>query len=342
MTDHQWELLKKVVKGEDVNPLPAGFIIDCPWLPNWYGIRIIDYFSNDQLWLDANLKAINTFPDVMFLPGFWSEYGMCTEPSAFGARCTFPLDEFPHAHIVINSSDEIDSLIDPDPRTDGLLPFVLNRLKIAQPKIEDAGHKIRFAVARGPLNIANYLMGTTEFLMMMISEPENADKLVRKITNFLKNWIELQRETFPSIDGIFLLDDIIGFIGEEEFKTFGLPYFKELYDTDVSIKFLHNDAPCKVSAPFLPKMGINLFNMGFDITLNELKELTQNKITLLGNIPPRDVLASGTKDEVIKTTSELIKSLSSRNRIIMSCGGGMPPGVKTENINAFINTVKKL
>jgi uroporphyrinogen decarboxylase len=184
-------------------------------------------------------------------------------------------------------------------------------------------------------------MGTTEFLMAMISEPEKADKLVRKITNFLKNWIELQRETFPAIDGIFLLDDIIGFIGEEEFKTFGLSYFKELYNTDVSIKFLHNDAPCKVSAPFLPEMGINLFNMGFDITLNELKELTQNKITLLGNIPPRDVLASGTTEDVIKTTSDLIKSLSNRNRIIMSCGGGMPPSVKTENINAFINTVKK-
>lgn len=190
MTDKQWDLLKRVVNGDDVNPLPTGFIIDCPWLPNWYGIRIIDYFSNDQLWLDANLKAINTFPDVMFLPGFWSEYGMCTEPSAFGARCTFPPDEFPHAHNVIKSPEEIDDLIDPDPRTDGVLPFVLNRLKLAQPKIEEAGHKIRFAVARGPLNIANYLMGTTEFLMAMISEPEKADRLVRKITNFLKNWIE--------------------------------------------------------------------------------------------------------------------------------------------------------
>jgi hypothetical protein len=40
---------------------------------------------------------------------------------------------------------------------DGLLPFVLNRLKLAQPHIEAAGHKIRFAVARGPLNIASFL-----------------------------------------------------------------------------------------------------------------------------------------------------------------------------------------
>jgi uroporphyrinogen decarboxylase len=340
MTDKQWVLLKSVINGSSISPLPIGFIIDSPWLPNWYGIRIIDYFSNDQLWLDSNLKAINQFPDVMFLPGFWSEFGMCTEPSAFGARSTFPADEFPHAHPVIRSTDEIDNLIDPDPRTDGLLPFIINRLKIAQPKIEEAGHKIRFAVARGPLNIANYLMGTTEFLMAMISEPERTDKLVRKITGFLKNWIELQRETFPSIDGIFLLDDIIGFIGEEEFKTFGLPYFKELFDTDVSIKFLHNDAPCKISAPYLPEMGVNLFNMGFDISLNELKELTQNKVTLLGNIPPRDVLASGSIDDVTKTTEDLIKTLGNRNRIITSCGGGMPPGVKTENINAFINAVK--
>ncbi|MEJ2542710.1 MAG: uroporphyrinogen decarboxylase family protein, partial [Calditrichaceae bacterium] len=173
----------------------------------------------------------------------------------------------------------------PNPKTDGLLPFMLNRLKLAQPKIEEAGHKIRFAVARGPLNIASYLMGSTEFLTMMMMQPDKAEALMKKITTFLKDWLTLQRETFPSIDGIFLLDDIIGFMGEAEFRDFGLPYFKELYDEDVTVKFLHNDAPCRVSAPILPEIGINLFNMGFDVSLNELKELTQNKITMLGNLP---------------------------------------------------------
>jgi uroporphyrinogen decarboxylase len=143
-------------------------------------------------------------------------------------------------------------------------------------------------------------------------------------------------DTFPSIDGIFLLDDIIGFMGAEEFKKFGLPYFKDLFSADVSVKFLHNDAPCKVSAPFLPDIGINLFNMGFELSLNELKNLTQNKITLLGNIPPRDVLASGNPVDVIKTTIELMDSLDDKSRVIMSCGGGMPPGVSTENILAFM------
>lgn len=340
MTDQQWEMLQKVIKGEVLNPLPIGFIIDSPWLPNWYGIKILDYFSNDELWLNANLKAINEFPDVIFLPGFWSEFGMCTEPSAFGVRCTFPPNEFPYAHKVIQPADDIDSLPSPNPNTDGLLPFVLNRLKIAQPKIEAAGHKIRFAVARGPLNIACYLMGATEFLTTMMIQPEEAKKLLEKITAFLKDWLNLQMETFPSIDGIFILDDIIGFIGVKEFCTFGLPYFKELYDADVSIKFLHNDAPCKISAPYLTEMDVNLFNMGFDISLNELKLLTQNKVTLLGNIPPRNVLASGGTDDITRTIIELLNSLKDKSRVILSCGGGMSPGVSTENITAFIQAVR--
>ncbi|MDP2038154.1 MAG: uroporphyrinogen decarboxylase family protein [Ignavibacteria bacterium] len=340
MTDQQWEVLQRVIKGEVINPLPTGFIIDCPWLPNWYGINIIDYFSNDQLWLDANLKAINDFPDVMFFPGFWSEFGMCTEPSAFGARCSFPANEFPHAHKIINTSDDIDSLPEPNPKTDGLLPFMLNRLKLAQPKIEAAGHKIRFSVSRGPLNIASYLMGTTEFLTLLMMEPDKAELLVKKITAYLKSWHELQMETFPSIDGMLMLDDIIGFMGEDEFRQFGLPYFQELYGLNPSVKFLHNDAPCRVSAPLLPEMGVNLFNMGFDVTLNDLKELTQNKVTMLGNLPPRDVLAAGTPEEVGNATTELVNSLKDRTRIIMSCGGGMPPAVTTENISAFVNAVK--
>ncbi|MGO9482620.1 MAG: uroporphyrinogen decarboxylase family protein [Candidatus Kryptoniota bacterium] len=340
MTDQQWEILLKITNGEDVSPLPVGFIIDSPWLPNWYGVKILDYFSSDELWLKANLKAINDFPEVMFLPGFWSEFGMCTEPSAFGVRCTFPANEFPFAHKLIHSSDDIDSLPEPNPKTDGLLPFVINRLKLAQPKIEAAGHKIRFAVARGPLNIASYLMGTTEFLTTMMMEPEKAESLMKKITVYLKDWLDLQMEIFPSIDGIFLLDDIIGFMGADQFEAFGLPFFKELYDEDVSVKFLHNDAPCRESARFLPEIGINLFNMGFDVTLNELKELTQNKVALLGNIPPRDVLASGTPEHVAKTTADLINSLRGKSKIIPSCGGGMPPGVTTENIKAFVKAVE--
>jgi len=341
MTEQQWVKLLDTINGKEMKPLPIGFIIDSPWLPNWYGIHILDYFTNDELWFKANMYALNQFPDVLFLPGFWSEYGMCSEPSAFGARCTFPPNEFPHAHKTILSVEDINKIVRPNPETDGFAPFILNRLLLNQKKIEAEGHRIYFSVSRGPLNIASYMMGTTEFLLAMMTNPEEIHHLLDMITGYLEEWHDLQKKTFPSIDGILVLDDIIGFIGEEEFLSFGFPYLKRIFDRNVTVKFLHNDADCRSSLKHLPDLGINLFNMGFDVSLNELKAQTSNKITMLGNIPPRVVLANGTKEEIEKAVKDLILNLENRSRVIVSCGGGMPPSVSTENIKFFSQMVKK-
>ena len=71
MTDKQWNELNAVINGESMKKLPIGFIIDCPWLPNWYGISILDYFSNDELWLKANLRRqdwVNRNPNQQIHP----------------------------------------------------------------------------------------------------------------------------------------------------------------------------------------------------------------------------------------------------------------------------------
>ena len=183
MTDKQWNELLAVIGGASREVArPSGSSLIRPWLPNWFGIDILDYFTSEELWFEANRKAIETFPEVTFLPGFWSEFGMCTEPSAFGAKCVFPRNEFPFAEKMIRDVAQIDDLAEPNPATDGLLPFMLNRLKSVRPRLEDMGHKIRFSVSRGPLNVATFLMGTTEFLMALKTDPDKAHKLLRIIT----------------------------------------------------------------------------------------------------------------------------------------------------------------
>ena len=81
---------------------------------------------------------------------------------------------------------------------------------------------------------------------------------------------------------------------------------------------------------------VNLFNFSFEHSLCQMKELTKNQVTLLGNIPPRDVLAAGSADDVRKAVTQTIDSLGDRSRVILSCGGGMPCDVSTENIEAFL------
>ena len=339
MTDSQWQSLCHLVEGKRVAQPLAGFIIDSPWLPNWYGVSILEYLAHDQIWFDANRKAIETFPSAIFLPGFWVEYGMCTEPSAFGTRCRFPENEFPFVYPSIHSIEEVDRVEKPDPATDGLLPLVLRRLKWAEPRMREMGHAIRFSVSRGPLNVASFLMGTTEFLMALKTDPEPMHRLLRIITDFLKKWHALQRQAFPSIEGIMMLDDLVGFIGEQDFVEFALPYMTELYAIDAKVKFFHNDAECRSSAKYYPQIGINFYNPGVQQTLLQLHEWTEGKLAILGSIPPRDVLGKCTPAEIAEEVVKQMRSTPSSARVLLSCAGGMPPGVTTANVEAFLGAV---
>lgn len=342
MRNSSWDDLIRMINGKKLEYKPSGFIIDSPWIPGWYGISNVDFYSSDEMWLKANLKAVNTFPDVWFMPGFWSEYGMCTEPSAFGSRMVFLEKSLPHADRIISDVSEGASLPQPNVKTDGLLPFMISRLRNNENAIRDAGHQIRFAIARGPLNIACFLMGTTEFMMALAMDPDGSHSLIRKITDFICDWISWQKECFPSIDGVLVLDDIIGFVGEDEFREFVMPYFSKIFGTTGSkVRFLHNDAEGLITAKYLTEMGVNMFNFSFTHPMGEIRELAGPDVILVGNVPPRDVMAAGTPEDVKSSVAKAFSETDDYSHVIWSVGGGMPQDVRSENIIAFIEEVKK-
>ena len=339
MTNEQWEKLLAAIDGEALDPLPVGFIIDSPWLPGWAGTSTLDYYCSDEKWLAANFKAIREFPEAMFLPGFWSEFGMCTEPSAFGTKCRWADRDLPFAERVIKQIEQAADMDKPDPKTDGLLPFAVRRLQLHQQQIEEAGHAIRFAVSRGPLNIATFLMGTTEFLMAIRTHPDETRTFLTLITDFIVDWLQHQKECFPSVEGVFILDDIVGFLGEEDFRGSALPYLTRAFGClDVPVRFFHNDAQGLVCAKFLNEIGINLFNFSHEHSLAEMRVRAGDSVALLGNIPPQDVLAQGTPSDVATSVQAAVASLDDKRRVILSCGGGVPPDVPSENIAAFLRS----
>ncbi len=342
MRNSAWNDLVALIAGKKLGYQPAGFIIDSPWIPAWYGISKIDYYASDDLWFRSNLKAADLFPDVWFMPGFWSEYGMCTEPSAFGSRMVFLENNLPHAERIISGIEEVDRLPEPNVMTDGLLPFMISRLRNNQERIQENDHQTRFAVARGPLNIAGFLMGTTELMTAMGMDPERTHKLLGKISDFICDWLIWQKVCFPSIDGVLILDDIIGFVGEDEFKEFVIPYLKRIFGcTGSGVRFLHNDSDGLITARYLKEMDVNMFNFSFDHSIDEIRRLSGPDVVLVGNIPPRDVLAAGKPGQVDTAVRNAMGEIADHSRIIWSAGGGMPPGVSNANINAFINAVNK-
>jgi uroporphyrinogen-III decarboxylase len=342
MKEKHWENLIKIIEGETTKEKPIGFIVDSPWLPKWYGSRIIDYYADPEIWFKSNVQAVKEFPEVMFLPGFWAEFGMCTEPSAFGAKLIWSENEFPYPGKISASPENISGLLKPNVRTDGLLPFSINRMLKYEDRIKQNECRFRFATSRGPLNIASFLFGMTDFMLSLAITPEEAHKGLTTITDFIIDWLSFQFEKFKDINGIFILDDIVGFLGEPDFETFVLPFLKRIYSTfDAKVNFFHNDASGLICAKYLKEIGVNLFNFSFKHSIDEIRSLAGDSVTLLGNIPPRDILAMGSEAEVRASVSKMKRTCGDYSRIIWSCGGGMAPDTPTRNIMAFIQAVKE-
>jgi uroporphyrinogen decarboxylase len=291
-----------------------------------------------EVWLKANLQVEAQFPEITFLPGFWAEVGMAAEPSGFGAKVSFYADKTPNVHAVLNGIEELDRLNPPDPLTDGLMPLVLNMYRRMEPVVNDAGHVIKVVAARGPLALASHLMGVTNFLMGLKLDPAATHRLLEMNTTVVRTWLEAQAAALKEVEGVLVLDDIVGFLSPKDYMEFAHPYLKKIYDAfPRSVKIFHNDTNNPVCYPHLRDLGINIFNFTHLQPITKVRELVGPDICLMGNVPPLDVLTQGTPEDVRAAAKECLKL---GKGLLLSAGGGTSPGTPAQNISALIEAVK--
>jgi uroporphyrinogen-III decarboxylase len=74
--------------------------------------------------------------------------------------------------------------------------------------------------------------------------------------------------------------------------------------------------------------------------MGEIRELAGPGVILVGNIPPRDILAAGTTGQVETAVKKALNEIANHDRIVWSAGGGMPPDVKDDNIHVFLESIR--
>lgn len=342
MNSQKWELFKRAARGEEFAAPPVALIVDSPWIPGYLGISTLDYLTVPEVWLDANLRVEREFPEVIFLPGFWAEIGMCAEPSAFGCKVSLYANKTPVAHPLVNGIEELDRLSAPNPLTDGFMPMILNLYRRLEPRINDAGHVVKMVAARGPLTVATHLMGVSNFLLGMKLESAATHRLLRMTTTLVKDWLQAQADALRQVEGILVLDDIAGFMSPKDYQEFAHPYLKEIFDAfPVAVKMFHNDTDNPASYKFYRDLGIHVFNFTHLQPLDKVRELVGPDICLLGNVPPLDVLTQGTPEQVRQAARDCLTQHPSRRNLILSAGGGTSPGTPGANIRALCETAKE-
>jgi uroporphyrinogen decarboxylase len=265
------------------------------------------------------------------------EYGMAAEPSALGTKIKFWQENTPSEYHTLYRIEDIDRFPEYEVENDAFMAMTLHRIKMQKQRIFDAGHILPVVTSRGPLCTAGFVRSTTDFMMDLVENPEYAHKLIDLCTNLIIDWLKAQAKIMgDKVEGIFILDDIVGFINEDHYKEFAHPYLKKICDAFPKewVKVYHNDADISACLDHLPDCGFNVLNWGKQTDISEVKSRVGGRICLMGNVNPLEVGVRGTPKEVFNATIDVLEK-SKGEGIILSVGGGTSPGMPRENILAM-------
>jgi uroporphyrinogen decarboxylase len=342
MNQQQWRLFKHCALGGEVATPPVALIIDSPWLPGYAGVSTVDYLTVPEVWLEANLAVEREFPGVIFLPGFWVEFGMCAEPSAFGCGFSLHGNQPPDVQPRLNGVEEVERLSPPNPERDGLLPVILNFYRRLEPRVNAAGQRIKVVAARGPLAVAAHVVGVTNFLVGLKLNPAATHRLLQLTAALVRQWLQAQAAALKEVEAVLVLDDLAGFLSPKDYLEFAHPYLKQVFAAFPGVvKMFHDDTNNVVPFRHLADLGIHVFNFTHLQPLAKVRQLVGPDICLLGNVPPLEVLARGTPAQVRQAALACLNAHPGRRGLILSAGGGTSPGTPAANIRALASAKKQ-
>jgi len=340
-----WEYFKQAAHLGRPERLPVALIVDSPWLPGYAGIDTRDYYLLPDKWLEINLELLDRFPEAVWIPGFWVEYGMAAEPSAFGAKVHFYSDRPPSVEPLVDDLTFWAAAKPANPHEDGLMPFVLRLYELMDERLRSDGLGIRMVAARGPMTVASWLVGVTPLLMGLVTTPDLVSFLLDTVTTTIIRWLHAQLDTLRQPEGILVLDDGVGMVSKRHYEAIIHPHLRRIFaEFDGLIRIYHNDTPCLHLAGSLAQAEFDVFNFSHEMEIAEVKARMGHRVALMGNVPPLEVGVRGTSADTARWARECLtrcnRAPGGLSGVILSFGGGVSPGTPAENIDALLQAAR--
>jgi uroporphyrinogen decarboxylase len=170
------------------------------------------------------------------------------------------------------------------------------------------------------------------------TQPKLAHRLLQKITDVTIQYLKAQAKAGADVLQVF--DSWSGMLSPDDFKIFSQPYLIQI------VNALHSTVPVilfpKGSWYALTELSdSNAAALGIDwcISPRQARELTNNKITLQGNLDPLKLLLP--IPEIKKTVGQMIDEFGRQN-YIANLGHGILPNIPVDHARAFVDAVKEV
>lgn len=324
--------------------VPVLFFPEFDLMADYAGKRVKEYLNDVDLQLETGEKFKERFSDAYCAVSIYQPYAVA---EALGCKLMEPEDLIPSVMVhALKKSSDIEKFKIPESVWD--VPGTGDWLK----KIEyslDSGIKPSGTGEFGPCEIAGLVYGYNKLMLHMVKKPELIHKLLEKCTEFV---IKFQKEWIKLIGGfasiILIADHYSGFINKSLIDEFFAPYHKKVCEELKPLAggmFYHSENRGKHFLGDIGSWGYTMFHgqeWGEHQWAKDTVMNCENKFTLVGQIPGRDVMLREPDDKVLeKKIIENIQIYGPGSGYILSTGGGVNRGTPFERMDMMIDLTKK-
>jgi uroporphyrinogen decarboxylase len=285
----------------------------------------------------VHFGAIKALADVYPTAAASVIMDLTVEAEAFGAEIVFPENEVPSVAGRLLADENAIEALEVPPLNKGRIPQYLRANMMAAKSITD---RPVFGGCIGPFSLAGRLYDMSEIMMLIYINPDAANTLLHKCTDFITRYCMALKAT--GVNGVVMAEPAAGLLSNEDCMTFSSAYIKEIVDKvqdDSFIVVLHNCGNTGHCTAATVATGAAAFHFGNKIDMVEaLKEVPRNALAM-GNIDPVSMFKLATPQVMYAATSSLLKLTKEFPNFVLSSGCDTPPHTPQANIDAFFEAL---
>lgn len=224
-----------------------------------------------------------------------------------------------------------------DPRKDGRMPMLLDALK--QIKSEFGDELLVCGRTEAPFSSVALLYGIEESMLLPLMDPD----LLR---DTLKYFVEIQTEfglaqREAGADAVWFGDcNASGhLISEKYFEEYALPSVTEVvkeYDQAGLWSIYHASEEKEGHIQLQAGSGVSLLSVGPGIDMLRVKQLVGDKVGLIGNLDPVNVLMNGSPERVAAEAKRIVTECKPGGGYVFNTGEMVPRDTPVENMEAML------
>lgn len=334
------DLFLKALRGESVSRPPVWMMRQAGrYLPEFIAIRDkYDFFTRCQtpeLASEITVQPIRRFGmDAAIL---FSD--ILVVPQAMNIPFEMKAGVGPYLPSPIRSQKDVDQTIVPDIK-DGL-GYVMEAIKMTKEMLNDEIPLIGFAGS--PWTVFCYCVqgqGSKSFdkaKEFCFTQPIAAHQLLQKITDTTIAY--LKEKVKAGVDAVQVFDSWGGMLSPTDYQEFSWQYMQQI------INALYEEAPviafgkgCWFALEEMANSKVSALGVDWTVSPKVARSLTQNKVTLQGNMDPARLLSP--PSQIKKMVTKMIDDFG-KDKYIVNLGHGILPNIPLDNAKAFIDAVKE-